>query len=95
MVQTTDTVATAGAPQPCSSEVAARKPRYNTASTTPERASTVRREKRDMRTVTGTCKVTTSTVLATKTAAGHTGDACSCVTRTSGSAISGTLRQKT
>jgi hypothetical protein len=52
--QTTDTMATAGAPQPCPSEVAARKPRQDAASTTPARAGTVRREKRDIRTVTGT-----------------------------------------
>ncbi len=45
--------------------------------------------------MTGTCRVTTSTVLATKMAADHTGDACNWVTRISGSAISGTLRQKT
>ncbi|OKJ80942.1 hypothetical protein AMK32_24865 [Streptomyces sp. CB01883] len=62
---------------------------------TPARASAVRRRTRDSRTVTGTCRVTTSTVLATNIAADHTGDACSCVTRTSGRAISGTLRQKT
>ncbi|OEU99358.1 hypothetical protein AN217_17785 [Streptomyces qinglanensis] len=64
-------------------------------STTPARASTDLREKRDIRTVTGTCRVTTSTVLATKMAPDHTGDACICVTRTRGSATSGTLRQKT
>ncbi len=55
----------------------------------------MRRGKRDMNAVTGTWRVTTSTVLATKTAADHTGDACSCVTRINGRAISGTLRQKT
>nr|WP_285104597.1 DUF5937 family protein [Promicromonospora sp. MEB111] len=87
-VQTTDTATTAGAPQPCPSEVAPRKPRYEAVSTTPASASTVRREKRDIRTVTGTCRVTTSTVFATKMAPDHTGDASSWVTRTSGSAIS-------
>jgi uncharacterized Zn-binding protein involved in type VI secretion len=64
-------------------------------STIPEKARAVRREKRDIQTVTGTWNTTTSTVLVTKTPAAHTGDACSCVTSTSGSATSGTLRQKT
>ena len=56
-------------------------------------AIAVRREKRDIQTVTGTWNATTSAVLITKTAAAHPGEACSWVTSTSGSATSGMLRQ--
>jgi len=73
----------------------ARKPRYETLSTIPEMTSAVRRENRDIQTVTGTWNATTSTVFATNAAAAHAGDACNCVTSTSGSATSGTLRQNT
>src|SRR5690349_12405073 len=94
-VDSTDTAATAGAAQPWPSVTAPRNPRYDAAITTPEMASAVCRERRAIHTVTGTCNATTSTVLATNTAAAQTADACSTVTRTNGSATSGTLRQNT
>ena len=94
-VQSTDTPTTAGTAQRRPSSRPARKPRYETLSTIPEMARAPRREKRDIQTVTGTWNATTSTVFVTKTTATHTGDACSCVTSTSGSATSGTLRQNT
>ena len=56
--------------------------------TTPEMARALRRAKRDIQTVTGSWNATTSPVLITKTADAHTGEACSSVTSTSGSATS-------
>src|SRR5439155_7449828 len=73
---------------------APQKPAYEAASTSPEPASTARRDRRASHTTAATWVVITSTVFATNIAADHDGEACSRVTTRAGSATSRTAKHR-